>query len=477
MTPAPAPARPSRRTGGRIRRALVALGIAAGLGVNAGAAQDTLPMAKPAADSEGVWIGLAFSGGGTRATAFDYGVLRAIGAEMPGDGGSLLDRVRFVSGVSGGAVMAAAFALHGPAGLEGFREGWLLRDGERYMVPGDLSAREIMRGFDAPASFGRALDEDLFHGATFADLGDGPPMLRIVASDTASAAPFVFDAITFGALCTDLSRIRLADALAASAAVPVVFAAVPVARYQGCHWSEPPAYTAARTNAATHPAMRLLAQTVARYADPAQVRGVRLLDGSMTDFYGVSGFLSARAGGGLAPMTNEEALRTREILFLTVDAALENWTLTDRFLPTGRVLALSIYGIRQRLSDDGGGDLDAFLAERAITATTTGGTGTLRAALDLWRQQIIAWRCDLAPEILDALWPDRPADWDCRDLTVHVGEIGLDGLPEGDRQAMNDISTRLRLPAADVDRAITSGILALGANRAWQDFRAAMRGG
>src|SRR5262245_9449324 len=64
--------------------------------------------------SDEMLIGLTFSGGGTRAAAFSYGVLTEIDrTRMPGrsGSGSLLDRVDFVSGVSGGSVLAAYYGL------------------------------------------------------------------------------------------------------------------------------------------------------------------------------------------------------------------------------------------------------------------------------------------------------------------------------------------------------------------------------
>src|SRR3954452_6132046 len=60
-----------------------------------------------ASSSDDMLVGLAFSGGGTRAAAFSFGVLGEIDRTPLGRNGSLLDRVDFVSGVSGGSVLAA----------------------------------------------------------------------------------------------------------------------------------------------------------------------------------------------------------------------------------------------------------------------------------------------------------------------------------------------------------------------------------
>jgi predicted acylesterase/phospholipase RssA len=58
-------------------------------------------------------IGVALSGGGSRAAAFHLGCLRALHDR------GLLSRVRIVSGVSGGALLAALYA-YGPANFEEF---------------------------------------------------------------------------------------------------------------------------------------------------------------------------------------------------------------------------------------------------------------------------------------------------------------------------------------------------------------------
>lgn len=424
--------------------------------------------AEPPAAEE-VWIGLAFSGGGHRASAFSYGLLRRLEGERLADGTPLTNRVRFVAGVSGGSVTATAFTLRGMRGMRHFRDEWLLTDVEARMTA-DLGARDILRGVDGRATLGQLLEDNLFHGATFADLAHRQPMLRVVASDTAAAAPFVFDEITFGALCSDLSAIRLSDAVTASAAVPVVFSAVPVARHAGCVWQEPVAYAVARADEDAHPAVRLLARTVASYANANEVRSVLLLDGSMAETFGTSGFIAARAEGHLAPMTTAEALRTRRVLFLAVNASHENWWLIDRLVPAGRVLGMSFYGLAQRLREAGGGELDALLSQRAITATTTGSFDTLHATLAEWRRQIIEWRCGLNLETLDSLYPDRPEKWDCGELIVVVGEVGLRQLPEPTRNTMNSIPTRLSLPAASIDIAIDAGATALERAPAWATF-------
>ena len=79
-----------------------------------------------------VLLALSFSGGGTRAAAFSFGVLSELDRSRSGSGDakSLLDRVDFVSGVSGGSITAAYFGLKKRAALDDFRERFLLRNAE-----------------------------------------------------------------------------------------------------------------------------------------------------------------------------------------------------------------------------------------------------------------------------------------------------------------------------------------------------------
>ena len=69
-----------------------------------------------AAEVDDTIVGLAFSGGGTRAAAFSHGVLTALDRETIRTGAGprpLTEAVDFVAGVSGGSVTAAYFGLKG----------------------------------------------------------------------------------------------------------------------------------------------------------------------------------------------------------------------------------------------------------------------------------------------------------------------------------------------------------------------------
>jgi len=84
---------------------------------------------------DSIYIGLAFSGGGTRASAFAHGMLKEL--ELAGVSSKtphgLLDHVRLVTGVSGGSVTAANFGLKGPRAMAGY-DAYLKKNGEKYIA-------------------------------------------------------------------------------------------------------------------------------------------------------------------------------------------------------------------------------------------------------------------------------------------------------------------------------------------------------
>ena len=88
---------------------------------------------------------LAFSGGGTRAAAFSYGVLEFLRrTEVVGPEGNtvrLLDAVDMITGVSGGSFTALAYGLYGEKLFDDYEQRFLKRD-----VEGELIARAPQSG-------------------------------------------------------------------------------------------------------------------------------------------------------------------------------------------------------------------------------------------------------------------------------------------------------------------------------------------
>jgi NTE family protein len=78
--------------------------------------------------SDGLLVGLAFSGGGTRAAAFSYGVLEAMAeakVHWQGRERRLVDEIDAISSVSGGSFTAAYYGMFGDRIFEDYAEKFL----------------------------------------------------------------------------------------------------------------------------------------------------------------------------------------------------------------------------------------------------------------------------------------------------------------------------------------------------------------
>ncbi len=414
-----------------------------------------------ASGREDVFIGLAFSGGGTRASSFSYGMLKALrdataDAENP-DG--LLRHVGLVSGVSGGSVTAAYYGLHGPDGVADYRS-YLVQNGEKYMATGVWNPVTLIKGLsggvNSRKTFARFLDETIFDNATFADLWtSGHATTWINASDVANATPFLFSQETFNALCSDLSKLPVSEAVAASAAFPLVFTPITLTAHQnGCDYQEPDWLTAARFNPEATSALRAYGNTLETYRDPEKVKFVKLLDGAITDNFGTTGLSVARAKAQnpYGPMSEAQAVKVSRLLFLVANAG----TSTD-------------YNWNQKIPGPGGIGLGLAIANSSMGSATRVGYDVLRLSLDAYAEDLIEWRCALSIARVRQLRGSLNG-WDCEDLKLFVGQVAFDVLDAAEREKLNQIPTRLRLKTEEVDRTIAAGETATRLNPEFNGF-------
>ena len=101
-------------------------------------------------DEGKVLVALAFSGGGTRAAAFAYGVLeelRDTTVTIDGETLRLVDEIDSISGVSGGSFPAAYYGLYGDRIFEDFQDRFLNRNIQRGLVLQALRPYNLLRLF------------------------------------------------------------------------------------------------------------------------------------------------------------------------------------------------------------------------------------------------------------------------------------------------------------------------------------------
>jgi NTE family protein len=249
---------------------------------------------------------LAFSGGGTRAAAFSYGVLELLKrTEVVAPDGTrirLLDSIDVITGVSGGSFTALAFGLYGDKLFDDYEQRFLKRN-----VQGELIARALSPRYWGDLSsegWGRSelasqlYDEILFNGATFGDLNRGNgPMIMASATDISTGSRFVFNQGTFDVICSDLNAVRLSRAAAASSAVPVVLSSITIKNYGGTCNATLPVWTKPflDTDNPPRPAARAIRSLKARqaYADSVHRPYLHVVDGGVSDNVGMRSVLDA----------------------------------------------------------------------------------------------------------------------------------------------------------------------------------------
>ncbi len=161
---------------------------------------------------------LAFSGGGTRAAALSYGVLKELRDTQVNSRGkpvSLLKEVDGISSVSGGSFTAAYYGLFGDRLFTDYEKVFL-----KQSIQGSLIAtlfdpsfwwKSLFTGFDRTEMAIEYYDHHIFEGKTFADirLHDGP-YVEINATDLGGGNRFAFIQAYFDPICSDLDSFSVA---------------------------------------------------------------------------------------------------------------------------------------------------------------------------------------------------------------------------------------------------------------------------
>ena len=246
---------------------------------------------------------LAFSGGGTRAAAFSYGVLEFLKrTEIMAPNGQkfrLLDSIDVITGVSGGSFTALAYGLYGEKLFDDYEQRFLKRNVQGDLISRALSPRYwgdlLSEGWGRSELAAQLYDEILFNGATFGDLNRGNgPMIVASATDISTGSRFVFNQGTFDVICSDLNAVTLSRAAAASSAVPVVLSSITIKNYGGtCNWSPPPWSRLFLGDNPPRPAARAIRSiyNLQAYGDGIKRPYLHLVDGGVSDNVGMRAVL------------------------------------------------------------------------------------------------------------------------------------------------------------------------------------------
>ena len=272
---------------------------------------------------------LAFSGGGTRAAALSYGVLKALrDVRVDTSQGEirLLDAVDAISSVSGGSFTSVYYGLHGDGIFSDYESVFLRKN-----IQGDLLNR-LVNPINWFKSFGRTelaveyYEENVFHGATYSDLLDaGGPLILVNASDLAAGNSIWFTQDYFDLLCSDILDFPVSRAVAASSAVPGLFTPVVLQNFANCQDQSSATLEHARAAVAGKPQLEMKLRAMESYSDKEKRPYVHLVDGGITDNLGLRAIhnLSVWDGGVKNYYQRYGRNPPRRVVVVIVDAATE----------------------------------------------------------------------------------------------------------------------------------------------------------
>ena len=241
----------------------------------------------------------AFSGGGTRASTLAFGALRELAQQeivWEGKRKRLLDELDLIHALSGGTFTGAYYTLYRDRIFQDFEQRFLRKNWEAELKSQIFRSPSNWFRLWSPY-FGRAhimaelLNEALFDGKTYADLAalQQRPMLIIHASDMATLSRFEFTQFQFDFLCSDLSKLSIAHASAASAALPLVLSPISLKNYSNACRYEVPAYLYQAKRGGRVGAQR--ANELLSYLDAEKRPHVHLLDGGLSDNLALRGLI------------------------------------------------------------------------------------------------------------------------------------------------------------------------------------------
>jgi len=278
---------------------------------------------------------VAVSGGGSRAAALGWVVLRELGKfrySTSGPPRSLIDDIAVVSSVSGGSVIAAHFALYGPEGLDRFAPDFLVPDNMRTLGLDAVNPvswfRLAITGSSRIDIVEELFDRQLFRQKTFYDLNQpGKPYLILNATDMVSGEVFAFTPKRFDDICSDLDKEPISTGVAASSAVPIVLSPVAFQNFSATHCQDwpTPQWITTRLDGRFAPYLNLETFKLARYANDLRhgknslrrIDYLYFLDGGLADNLAIHGLLETISSPYAAPIIADQTSglnRTNTIL-------------------------------------------------------------------------------------------------------------------------------------------------------------------
>ena len=387
-------------------------------------------------NSEELLLILSFSGGGTRAAAFSYGVLEELKATevtLEGRKRRLLDEMDLISGVSGGSFTAAYYGLFGDRIFEDFESRFLKKN-----IQGALTAGTLLNPinwfrlsspyFDRSDLAAEYYNKHVFDGKSFGDLLTRKgPMILINAADMSKGTRLSFNQAFFNAICSDLSKFPVARACAASSAVPGLLSPITLKNYAGrCGYVLPPPLE--KSSAVYR--QREMKENMMVVLDSKEKPYLHLIDGGVADNLGLRAIQEAvtAIGDFWTTLKLTGGAKVHKVAFIVVNAEKkidDHWDKIE-FVPPFAAMLSNYSSI-------------------AIARYNRETVALLQESFEGWARQIREGRCP--PGQISA----EPES--CGDIAFYLAELRFEDLEDPqERSYLNNLPTSFRLKPEEVDK-------------------------
>lgn len=393
---------------------------------------DTKVKKKIHSRSDDLTVILTFSGGGTRAAAFAYGVLdelRRTPVVINNKKRRLLDEVDLISSVSGGSFTSAYYGLFGDR---------IFRDFDRKFLKKRVQSDLIKLSLLSPKAWVRLLpglfersdlaaeyyNQFIFKKKTFSDIRKGSPKIIINATDLSLGQGFAFSEYQFSWICSDLGSYPIARAVAASSAVPVLLSPITLKNHASKCGSAPVLWSSSNK---VDKDKKRNEQTlkIQDYRDSEQYKFLHLVDGGIADNLGIRSIMDIitfHKNNMWNTMNTYHLTNTKKFVFIVVNASSfkDSQIARKRYSPS----AIKIL------------DATTNIQFNKYNIETL---DLLRNKFPEWKKQIIEGRCK------------KKSDASCKNIEFDLIEVNLRDVPAENRKAFLNIPTSLELPAETVD--------------------------
>jgi NTE family protein len=406
--------------------------------------------------SEELTVILTFSGGGTRAAALSYGVLKELRDTdiiLNNKKRRLLDEVDLISSVSGGSFTSAYYGLFGDRIFSDFEKKFLKKRVQSDLLKLSLLSPKawirLLPGlFERSDLAAEYYNQFIFKKKHFRDIRKDSPIIVINATDLSLGQGFAFTDYHFRWICSNLGDYPISRAVAASSAVPILFSPITLENYASrCNYS-PVIWT--NKNISDEEQKRYeQSLTIKKYRDDSQYKYLHLVDGGISDNLGIRSLIDMTTyhGNNMWNTFNTYKMqKTKKLVFIVVNASgFPNAnTAKSRITP-------STFDVL---------DITTSIQSNKYNVETL---DFLRSKFPVWEKQIAKGRCAQKRTV------------DCAKIDMDLIEVNLQDLTEKEKSALLHVPTSLELPPKTVDKLTEAGSKLLQRSETYQKLLKSLR--